>query len=226
MNDFKSDLLFHTEARSKMIEGACQLADAVSVTLGPKGKNVAIAWPGQRPHLTKDGVTVASAINLRDPYQNLGCQIVKEAAQRSAEVAGDGTTTSTVLAAALLKDGHRLLETGHDSKEVIRGMESACSEVIRTLEETKTELKETHQLQSVATISANGEKEIGDIIAKAIEAVGADGPISVEDARGFKTSLEIVEGTVIDRGYLSPYFVTDQSRSLCELENPIVFVYN
>jgi chaperonin GroEL len=226
MRDFKSDLLFHSDARSKMIEGASILSEAVSVTLGPKGKNVAIAYPGERPHLTKDGVTVANAINLKDPYQNLGCQIVKEAAQRSAEVAGDGTTTSTVLASALLSDGHRLLETGHDSKDVIRGMESACNQVISSLEDTKTKLEEDHQLRSVATISANGEEEIGEIIASAIEAVGADGPISVEDARGFKTSLEVVEGTVIDRGYLSPYFVTDQTRALCELDNPLIFIYN
>ena len=226
MSEFKADILFQSDARAKIIEGVETLAKAVSVTLGPKGKNVAIAYPGQRPHLTKDGVTVANAINLKDPYKNLGCQIVKEAAQRSAEVAGDGTTTSTVLAASLLRDGHRLLETGHDSKEVIMGFETACMQVLSELEETKTELNEAHQLRSVATISANGETEIGEIIAQAIESVGADGPISVEDARGFKTSLELVEGTVVDRGYLSPYFVTDQARGLCELSNPMVFIYN
>ena len=226
MNNFKADILFQSDARTKIIEGVETLANAVSVTLGPKGKNVAIAYPGQRPHLTKDGVTVANSINLKDPYKNLGCQIVKEAAQRSAEVAGDGTTTSTVLAAALLRDGHRLLETGHDSKEVIRGIETACTQVLQELDATKTAIEEEHQLRSVATISANGEQEIGEIIAKAIETVGADGPISVEDARGFRTSLEIVEGTVVDRGYLSPYFVTDQDRAICELSNPLVFIYN
>lgn len=221
-----AELKFHSEARNKMISGVNKLADAVSVTLGPKGKNVAIIKTGHRPHLTKDGVTVANSINLSDPFENLGCQIVKEAAQRSADVAGDGTTTSTVLSACLLNDGHRLLETGYDAKQVITGIESACADILNELEQSKIELKEENQLRSVATISANGEEEIGEIIASAIESVGPDGPITVENARGFKTNLEIVEGTVVDRGYLSPYFATDQTKNVAELENPLVFVYN
>lgn len=221
-----SDLVFHSEARVKIIEGVEKLASAVSVTLGPKGKNVAISKPGMMPHLTKDGVTVASAISLRDPYEDLGCQIVKEAAQRSAEVAGDGTTTSTVLATSLLRDGHRLLETGYDARDVVLGIEHACNEVLEVLKHTRVDLEDDAQLVSVATISANGEKEIGKIIAEAIQKVGPDGPISVETASGFKTQLEIVEGTVIDRGYLSPYFATDQSRNVAELERPYVFIYN
>ncbi len=226
MREFKSDITFHSEARVKMIEGVNTLAEAVSVTLGPKGKNVAIAYPGQRPHLTKDGVTVANAISLKDPYQNLGCQIVKEAAQRSADVAGDGTTTSTVLAASLLIEGHRLLESGYDCKEVLRGFETACESVLQELKSQKIDLDTRGQLESVATISANGESEIGKIISDAIEAVGADGPISVEDARGFQTQLEVVEGTVVDRGYLSPYFSTDQTKNIAELSNPLIFIYN
>ena len=226
VNNLNADLKFHSDARLSMIEGVEILAEAVSVTLGPKGKNVAISYPDARPHLTKDGVTVANSINLKEPYQNLGCQIVKEAAQRSADVAGDGTTTSTVLAAELLREGHRLLETGYDSKDVINGFELACDAVLSGLEDQKIDLSDSEQLRSVATISANGEKQIGDIIAKAIEKVGVDGPISVENARGFKTHLETVEGTVIDRGYLSPYFSTDQTKGIAELLNPLVFIYN
>lgn len=221
-----SDLKFHSDARSKMIDGVNQLASAVSVTLGPKGKNVAIASTGARPHLTKDGVTVANAITLKDPYENLGCQIVKEAAQRSADVAGDGTTTSTVLSAALLQDGHRLLETGYDAKDVILGIETACFDLLETLEDTKMEIEDRGQLKSVACISSNNDEEIGELITQAIESVGEDGPITVENAKGFKTQLEIVEGTVISRGYLSPYFSTDQAKGICELNNPYVLIYN
>lgn len=221
-----TDLAFHSDARVKIIEGVEKLSAAVSVTLGPKGKNVAISKPGLMPHLTKDGVTVASAISLRDPYEDLGCQIVKEAAQRSAEVAGDGTTTSTVLATSILRDGHRLLETGYDGRDVVLGIEQACYDVLSELNNTRVDLENNDQLVSVATISANGEKEIGQIIADAIQKVGPDGPISVETASGFKTQLEIVEGTVIDRGYLSPYFATDQSRNVAELERPYIFIYN
>ena len=221
-----AELKFNSEARSKMIEGAKELSSAVSLTLGPKGKNVAIYRPGLRPHLTKDGVTVANSINLEDNFMNLGCQIVKEAAQRSAEVAGDGTTTSTVLATSLLLDGHRLLETGYDPKQVILGMEAACSDVLDILSETRIDLVDYEQLVSVATISANGEKELGELIANAIEKVGADGPITVENAKGFETVLEIVEGTVVTRGYLSPYFATDQAKGVAELEKTLVFIYN
>jgi len=221
-----SELRFHSDARSKMISGVEKLCAAVCVTLGPKGKNVAIVTPGQRPHLTKDGVTVANAINLRDPYEDLGCQIVKEAAQRSADIAGDGTTTATVLSANLLKDGHRLLETGYDARQVILGIETACLDVLEALESTRIELEDKGQILSVATIAANGETEIGEIIAEAIETVGPDGPITVENAKGFKTHLEVVEGTVVDRGYLSPYFVTNQTKNTAELSNPYVFIYN
>ncbi len=225
MND-TSTLIFHSDARAQMLAGVTQLSNAVSVTLGPKGKNVAIIKRGKRPYLTKDGVTVANSINLKDPFQNLGCQIVKEAAQRSADVVGDGTTTSTVLAASLLQDGHRLLETGNDARQVVSGIESACHDVLEALNETRVDLDTHDQLVSVATISANGEKKVGELIAEAIEKVGPDGPITVENARGFDTHLEVVEGTIIDRGYLSPYFATDQNRNTAELEKTLVFTYN
>jgi chaperonin GroEL len=225
MNEI-SNLSFHSEAREKMISGVKKLATAVSVTLGPKGKNVAIIRKGQRPHLTKDGVTVANAINLPDPFENLGCQIVKEAAQRTADVAGDGTTTSTVLASALLISGHRLLEAGYDARKVTQGMERACSDLIDELDRSRVQLSEREQLISVASISANGEQGLGELIAEAIEAVGSDGPITVENAKGFETQLEIVEGTVIDQGYVSPYFVTNQIKGLVELDKPYIILLN
>lgn len=213
-----SDLKFQKDARQLLAIGVHKLADAVAVTLGPKGKNVAIAKRGSRPHLTKDGVTVANSINLRDPFENLGCQIVKEAAQRSADVAGDGTTTSTVLAAGLLNEGNRLLETGHDARQVVQGIDAACRDILLELDATRVEIETEEQIKSVATISANGEETVGSLIAKAIEKVGPDGPITVENAKGFETHLDIVEGTVVDRGFLSPYFATDKAKGQAELE--------
>jgi len=221
-----SDLKFQSDARTRLVNGVHKLSEAVSVTLGPKGKNVAIIRDGHRPHLTKDGVTVANAVSLRDPFENLGCQIVKEAAQRSAEVAGDGTTTSTVLASHLLDEGHRLLETGHDARQVVMGIEDACSDVLSALEESRIDLNTKEQLVSVATISANGEKDVGKLIADAIEKVGPDGPITVENAKGFDTHLDIVEGTVINRGFLSPYFATDKEKEQAELEKAFVLMCN
>ncbi len=221
-----SELSFQSEARKRIVEGVHQLSDAVSVTLGPKGKNVAIVRRGQRPHLTKDGVTVANAINLKDPFENLGCQVVKEAAQRSADVAGDGTTTSTVIASSLLDEGHCLLETGHDARQVVMGIEKACEDVLSALTDSRVDLDTQEQLESVATISANGEEMLGKLIAEAIEKVGPDGPITVENAKGFDTHLDIVEGTVIDRGFLSPYFATDKTKGQAELEKTFILMCN
>ena len=226
MNQQATDLKFSGEARSLIIDGVDTLSNAVKVTLGPKGKNVAIFRPGNVPHLTKDGVTVANAISLRDPFENLGCQIVKEAAQRSAEKAGDGTTTATVLAQSILHEGDRLISSGLDSRQICAGIDKAAVDVLSRLEETRLEIKEKQDLISVATISANGEAEIGELIADALEAAGDEGAISVEQARGFDTCLEVVEGTVIDRGFLSPYFVTDQSKGVAELERAHVLIYN
>ena len=226
MSEDKSNLLFGDEARSSMIRGVKKLSRAVKITLGPKGKNVAIYKEGKIPHLTKDGVTVANAINLVDPFENLGAQLVKEAAQRSAEVAGDGTTTSTVIASRILEDGSRLLSTGLDVREFVSGIESCASEIISELENSRIEIEGKDDLLHIATISANGDEKIGQLIADAIDKVGEDGAISVEQARGFETNLEIVDGTVVDRGYLSPYFVTDQSNAVCELERVAVLMYN
>ena len=221
-----SEILFDTDARSKMIQGVDTLANAVKITLGPKGKNVAIYRPGTFPHLTKDGVTVASVINLRDPFQNLGVQLVKEAAQRSAEIAGDGTTTSTVLAQQILHEGKKFADSGTDIRQFCAGIENAAVDLLSELEKNRIDIKTKKELIDVATISANGESIIGNLIADAIERVTEDGAISVEKARGFDTELEIVEGTVVDRGYLSPYFVTDQARGLAEFDNAVVFIFN
>lgn len=221
-----SDLKFERDAQEKILEGVNTLTNAVKVTLGPKGKNVAIFRGGAAPHLTKDGVTVANAISLSDPYENLGAQIVKEAAQRSAEVAGDGTTTATVLAQAILHESIRLVDAGLDTRQVCAGIESAACDVIKNLELTRLDIKSRQDLVSVASISANGETKIGELIADALESVGDEGAISVEQAKGFDTSLEVVEGTVIDRGFLSPFFVTDQSKGLAELNRVLVLIYN
>jgi len=226
MSQQATDLKFSGEARAHIIDGVDILSNAVKVTLGPKGKNVAIFRPGNVPHLTKDGVTVANAISLREPFENLGCQIVKEAAQRSAEKAGDGTTTATVLAQSILHEGDRLIASGLDTRQICAGIDKAASDVLMRLEETRLEIKSKQDLVSVATISANGETEIGELIADALEAAGDEGAISVEQARGFDTCLEVVEGTVIDRGFLSPYFITDQSKGVAELERAHVLIYN
>jgi chaperonin GroEL len=221
-----SDIEFGRSAQEKIIAGVDILANAVRITLGPKGKNVAIFRAGKAPHLTKDGVTVANAISLRNSYENLGAQIVKEAAQRSADVAGDGTTTSTVLAHAILHEGIRAIDSGLDTRQVCAGIESAARDVLENLEKTRIDIKSKEDLISVATISANGETKIGELIADALDEVGEDGAISVEQAKGFETSLEIVDGTVIDRGFLSPYFVTDQGKGVAELNNVLILIYN
>ena len=221
-----TDIKFSGEARTQIIKGVDTLSDAVKVTLGPKGKNVAIFHPGAAPQLTKDGVTVASAISLRDPFENLGAQIVKEASQRSAEIAGDGTTTATVLAQSILHEGDRLVASGLDPRQICAGIDAAGLDVLAQLEETRLGIKGKQDLIDVATISANGEAEIGELIADALEAAGDEGAISVEQARGFNTCLEVVEGTVIDRGFLSPYFITDQSKGVAELERAVVLIYN
>ena len=226
MNHDVTDLKFDQDARAQIIKGVDTLADAVKVTLGPKGKNVAIFKQGQAPHLTKDGVTVANAISLKDSFKNLGAQLVKEAAQRSAEVAGDGTTTATVLAQALLHEGTKLLSNGLDVRQIVAGIDQASTDILKTLETLKVDIEGPDDLVSVATISANGEEIIGKLIAEAIAAVGEEGAISVEHAKGFDTALEIVEGTVVDRGFLSPYFVTDQSKGIADLERVSILIYN
>lgn len=221
-----SNLKFDSDARDRLIVGVEKLAKAVGVTLGPMGKTVAICRPGEVPRITKDGVSVSNAITLQDPYENIGASLVKEAAQRSAEVAGDGTTTSTVLANAMIQQGQKLLSAGHPINDVVAGFRKASEFVKCQLEKTKVPVESDDVLVNVATISANGEHELGKLIAQAIKTVGPDGAVSVQEAKGYETKLVIVDGTYIDRGYESPYFVTNSANQTCELEDPYVLVIN
>jgi len=221
----KTDMLFDYDARKKLLAGVEKLTDAVRITLGPMGKTVAICLAGQVPHLTKDGVTVANAISLQDPYENAGVEFVREAAQRSAAVAGDGTTTATVLAHEIINQGDRIIAAGHATTDVLRGMRAASDAILGELEKTRVQIS-SDRLIDVATISANGDRNLGKLISDAINRVGPDGAVSVQEAKGYDTSLSIVDGTYIDQGYVSPYFVTDAARQIAELEDPDILIIN
>jgi len=222
---FKS-LVFDDDARDCLRKGVDTLAQAVRVTMGPSGQNVIIEVPGAPPIVTKDGVTVAKSIDLRDRNMNLGAQIVKEAASRTCDTAGDGTTTATVLAHAIFNGGLRVLSGDHSSPEMRAGMSWAVSSVISALRDIAKPITSDEEIVQVGTISANGEREIGELLSQAMRAVGRDGTITVEEAKGFSTSLQVVEGAEIDRGYLSPYFVTDSERMVSSLESPYVLLTN
>lgn len=224
MND--SNLKFDEDARSRMILGVEKLARAVRVTLGPMGKTVAICEIGKPPRITKDGVSVANSVYLKDSYENAGAALVREAAQMSAEIAGDGTTTSTVLSHSIITQGQKLISAGHSVNDVVRGFKDAAAEVKAELEKTRISIVNEVALENVATISANGEREIGKLIAESIKTVGLDGAVSVQEAKGYDTKLIVVDGTYIDRGYESPYFVTNSSNQTCELEDPAILVIN
>ncbi len=226
MSSSYKTLVFGDDARDKIAAGVNMLASAVKVTMGPSGQNVVIERPGQPPHLTKDGVTVAHAINLSDRFMNLGAQMVKEAAQRAAEIAGDGTTTATVLAQSMYSNGLRMVAAGFDPTELCRGMAAAASRVEDEISGLAIPVECDDDIIHVGTISANGDVSIGRLLCEAVNAVGEDGSIAVEEAKGFDTSLDIVEGTQIERGYLSPYFVTNQDRMLTEFSNPLVLLVN
>lgn len=224
--DSTKDLVFGPEARSMLMEGVNLLAEAVKVTMGPKGQNVVIERPGAPPHLTKDGVTVAQSINLKSKFPNLGVQMIKEAASRTAEVAGDGTTTATVLSQAIVNEGLKVLAAGYSSAEVRKGIEFATNEVIESLKEMATPVSNDEEIIQVGTISSNGDREIGELLCRAMNEVGRDGVITVEEAKGFRTSLDVVEGMEIDRGYLSPYFINDQEKMACVMDSPYVLIIN
>lgn len=201
-----------SEARKHLFLGLETVAEAVSATLGPKGRCVLIQRDGESPIVTKDGVTVSKSINLRDPVSRMGAQLIKEAASQTNDVAGDGTTTSTVLTYALVKSGLKLLEAGYSPKELTDGVERGTETVLELLRSMSRSLTSTEEIAQIATISANGDQKIGEILADAMEKVGRDGIITVEEAKGMNTSLEIVEGMQFDRGYLSPYFVTNSEK--------------
>jgi len=215
---------FDKAARDKISVGVKQLTDAVKVTMGPSGKNVLIERENSPPSLTKDGVTVARAVNLKDRFANLGVQLVREAAQRTAEEAGDGTTTATVLANALYQKGSFLLESGVDLRVLKEEMASAVDVLSAGVRSAAVPISSEEDLTRVANISVNNEPELADLIVSALKAVGDHGTVTVDEAKGFQSSLDIVDGCEIDRGYTSPYFVNKPSRMSCELSNPAVLV--
>jgi len=218
-------IAFDQEAREAMKRGISKLARAVKVTLGPKGRNVIIQKSFGSPTVTKDGVTVAKEIQLPDHYENMGASMVKEVASKTSDVAGDGTTTATVLAEAIFNEGLKAVVAGTNPMLMKRGMEKAVEDIVAKLKTMKTDVKGKKDLENVATVAANGDSVIGTIIAEAMDKVGKDGVITVEEAKTLETSHEFVEGMQFDRGYLSPYFVTDAETSECEFEDAYVLVY-
>jgi chaperonin GroEL len=218
------DIKFQEDARQKIRKGVATLASAVKVTLGPKGRNVVIDKSFGAPHITKDGVTVAKEIELEDKHENMGAQMVKEVASKTADKAGDGTTTATVLAEAIYTEGLRNVAAGANPMDLKRGMEQALRTVVEELGQLSKKVETHTEISQVATISANNDQEIGDIIAKAMERVGKDGTITVEEAKGFETTLEVVEGMNFDRGYLSAYFITNPEAQEAILEDAYVLI--
>ncbi len=218
-------LQFSDEARRSILSGVEQLAKAVKVTLGPKGRNVCIDKKFGSPTITKDGVTVAKEIELKDPYQNMGAEMVKEVASKTSDTAGDGTTTATVLAEAIFREGLKNVTAGANPMALKRGIEKAVEEVTERLKKLSKPVKGKKEIAQVATIAANNDKTIGDLIADAMEKVGKDGVITVEEAKSTQTTMEVVEGMQFDQGYLSPYFVTDPDRMLVSLEDAFILIY-
>ena len=218
-------LRFSQEAREKILKGVNVLADAVTVTLGPKGRNVVLEKSFGAPTVTKDGVTVAKEIELEDKFENMGAQMVKEVASKTSDVAGDGTTTATVLARAIFTEGAKMVAAGHDPMSLKRGIDRAVEAVIAELKNLSKPTKDRKEIAQVGTISANNDSTIGDIIAEAMEKVGKEGVITVEEAKGLETTLEVVEGMQFDRGYLSPYFVTDPERMEAKLEDAYILIH-
>jgi chaperonin GroEL len=219
------DIKFKEEARQKILKGVKMLASAVKVTLGPKGRNVVIDKSYGPPHVTKDGVTVAKEIELSDKHENMGAQMVKEVASKTADKAGDGTTTATVLAEAIYSEGLRNVTAGANPMGIKRGIERGVKEVTLQLEKMSNPIKDQKEIAQVAKVSANGDQEIGEIIAKAMEKVGKDGTVTVEEGKGFETVLDVVEGMNFDRGYLSSYFMTSTESQEAILEDAFVLIY-
>jgi len=219
------DIQFGEEARAKMMTGVNKLADAVKVTLGPKGRNVILDKSWGSPTITKDGVSVAKEIELKDKFENMGAQMVKEVASKTADAAGDGTTTATVLAQSIAKEGIKAVAAGMNPMDLKRGIDKAVSAVVAELSKLSKDVQNKEEIAQVGTISANGDSEIGDIISEAMDKVGKEGVITVEEAKGLETELDVVEGMQIDRGYLSPYFVTDTDRMEANIESPYILLF-
>jgi len=219
------DVKFGASAREKMLKGVDILADAVKVTLGPKGRNVVIERSFGAPRTTKDGVSVAKEIELEDKFENMGAQMVREVASRTNDEAGDGTTTATVLAQSIIREGMKSVAAGMNPMDLKRGIDLAVKKVVENIKSISTPIKGSEEIAQVGTISANGEKDIGEMIARAMEKVGNEGVITVEEAKSLETELEVVEGMQFDRGYLSPYFVTDADKMVADLEDPYILLF-
>ncbi len=220
------DIKFGNDARSRMLNGVSTLAKTVKVTLGPKGRNVILDKSYGAPKITKDGVSVAKEIELADKFENMGAQLVKEVAQKTADKAGDGTTTATVLAEAIIKEGCKAVAAGMNPMDLKRGIDLAVDAVVEDVKSRSKPIKTSEEIAQVGTISANGDRTIGEYLAQAMEKVGNEGVITVEDAKGLETELEVVEGMQFDRGYLSPYFVTNPEKMNCEYDNPYILLYD
>jgi len=219
------EIVFEVEARDKLKSGVDKLANAVKVTLGPKGRNVVIGKKFGAPHVTKDGVTVAKEIELKDPIENMGAQMVKEVASKTADIAGDGTTTATVLAQAIITAGMKNVASGANPMDLKRGIDKAVISVVNTLKSISREVgSDNDKIKQIASVSANNDETIGSLIAEAMKVVGNDGVITVEEAKGTETEVKTVEGMQFDRGYLSPYFVTNAEKMIVDMENPLVLI--
>ncbi|MSO93867.1 MAG: chaperonin GroEL [Rhodospirillales bacterium] len=219
------DVKFSTDARQRMLRGVDILANAVKVTLGPKGRNVVLDKSFGAPRITKDGVTVAKEIELADKFENMGAQMIKEVASKCSDEAGDGTTTATLLAQAIVREGSKAVAAGMNPMDLKRGIELAAVSVVEHLKKVSKKVSTGGEIAQVGTISANGDREIGDMIAKAMDKVGNEGVITVEEAKGLHTELDVVEGMQFDRGYTSPYFITNADKMTCELENPYILIH-
>src|SRR5258706_4727814 len=214
------DVRFSADARDRMLRGVDILANAVRVTLGPKGRNVIIEKSYGAPRTTKDGVTVAKEIELEDKFENMGAQLVREVAQKTNDMAGDGTTTATVLAHAILREGMKSVAAGMNPMDLKRGLDKAVIQVVEEIKKKSKKVKDSAEIAQVATVAANGEKAIGDMIAKAMQRVGNEGVITVEEAKSLESELDVVEGMQFDRGYRSPSFITNADKMIAELEEP------
>jgi len=219
------DVRFSTDARERMLRGVDILANAVKVTLGPKGRNVVIDKSFGSPRTTKDGVTVAKEIELKDKFENMGAQMIKEVASKTNDIAGDGTTTATVLAQAIAREGCKAVAAGMNPMDVKRGIDIATATVVEELNKNSKKITSRAEVAQVGTISSNGEKEIGELLATAMEKVGKEGVITVEEAKGLETELDVVEGMQFDRGYLSPYFITNAEKMTTEMEDPYILIH-
>jgi chaperonin GroEL len=218
------DVKFSTEARDKMLRGVDVLANAVRVTLGPKGRNVVLDKSFGAPRITKDGVTVAKEIELEDKFENMGAQMVREVASKTSDIAGDGTTTATVLAASIVREGAKAVAAGMNPMDLKRGIDLAVEAIVEDLKKNSKKITSNEEIAQVGTISANGDKEIGDFLARAMEKVGQEGVITVEEAKSLETELDVVEGMQFDRGYISPYFITNADKMRVELEDPYILI--